>query len=178
MINIHHCGYSRFVAAFDNILTLLLRFFPTPLTIIDGYILVSLQASFLRSGFSPSRLESSMSVMKIEGNEQMCINQSSSVIALKFGDFTVLVLVRSFQIKPSLTVGSCCRWLYANFPSLKLSALALQTLCAIMVTISLIYIRDHDPDGWWNLFIEWGWWRSNNTASDQISFLFIEVNSL
>jgi len=42
MINIHHCGYSCFVAALDNILTLLLRFFLTPLTIIDVYILVSL----------------------------------------------------------------------------------------------------------------------------------------
>lgn len=65
-----------------------------------------------------------------------------------------------------------------TFPVSKPFALALQILCAIMVTISLIYIRDHDPDGWWNLFIEWGWWRSNNTTSDQIGFLYIEVNSL
>ena len=81
---------------------------------------------------------------------------SKAVLALNLGDFTVIVLVNIFQMKPSLTVGSCCSRLYSNFPSLKLFALALQILWAPTVAISLIYIRDHDPDGWWNVIIEWG----------------------
>jgi len=67
-----------------------------------------------------------MLVMKIEGNEQMCIEQSSSVISLKFGVFMVIDLVHTFKIKPSLTVGSCCRQLCSNFRSLKLFSLGLQ----------------------------------------------------
>jgi len=35
-----------------------------------------------------------MLVMKIEGNEQMCAKQSSSVISLKFGDFMVIDLLK------------------------------------------------------------------------------------
>lgn len=91
MIHIHHCGYSSFVAALDNIITLLLRFFLTPLTITYGYILVSLASLTFEEWVQSLKIGSSMLVWKIEGNEQMCIKQSSSVISIKFGVFMLVL---------------------------------------------------------------------------------------
>jgi len=53
----------------------------------------------------------------------------------------------TFQIKPSVIIGSFCIPLCSYFRTLKLYSLDLEILCAIMVMISLIYIWNCDYDG-------------------------------